>query len=73
THLRLKEYLRDVQKVSQNPDSDIISLVELYKVFLNKEKLCFASLNKLKKGDGLFFGYCWIPKCEQQNTFTAIE
>jgi V-type H+-transporting ATPase subunit a len=45
----------------------------LYKLFLNKEKQLFASLNKFKKGDKLFMGFCWIPKCEQIDTFKLIE
>jgi len=73
TYLRLKELLRDVQKISQNPNESNISLVEIYKVFLNKEKVCFTTLNKLKKGEKLSLGYCWIPKCEAENTKAAIQ
>lgn len=63
---RLKEFLRDVQKISQHPQAteNNISLIQLYKLFLNKEKQLFASLNKFKKGDKLFMGFGWIPKCE---------
>jgi V-type H+-transporting ATPase subunit a len=49
-----------------------ISLLELYKLFISKEKALFISLNKLKQGDKLFMGFCWIPKCEQENSFKLI-
>jgi vacuolar-type H+-ATPase subunit I/STV1 len=50
-----------------------MSLVEVYKVFLHKEKVLFSTLNKLKKGDKLSLGYCWIPRCELEKTLTVIE
>ena len=39
--------------------------MELYKLFLNKEKALYASLNKLKKEEKLFHGYCWIPRADK--------
>jgi hypothetical protein len=42
-------------------------------MFLEKERLLYRTLNMLKKGDKLFLGYCWIPKCEQADVFKKIE
>jgi vacuolar-type H+-ATPase subunit I/STV1 len=42
-------------------------------VFLNKEKICFCTLNKLKKGEKLSLGYCWIPRCELEKTLSVVE
>jgi vacuolar-type H+-ATPase subunit I/STV1 len=39
--------------------------VELYKLFLNKEKALYTSLNKLKKEEKLFHVYCWIPRTDK--------
>ena len=50
-----------------------ISLCEVYKLFLNKEKSLYSTLNKLKKGDKLYTGYGWIPKSEMTNLLNAID
>lgn len=50
-----------------------ISLIEVYKLFLHKEKALYASLNKLKKGDKLFTGYGWIPKAEFPKVLRDID
>ena len=73
--MRLKEFLRDVQETSQHPNAveNNISLIELYNMYLNKEKSLFGTLNKLKKGDKLFMGFCWMPKCEMAGIFRQIE
>jgi vacuolar-type H+-ATPase subunit I/STV1 len=67
--------LGDIQRVVSDHSSlaNKISLIEVYKGFLNKEKVLYTSLNKLKKGEKLFLGYCWIPRCERDNTFRQIE
>jgi len=39
-------------------------LIEIYKLFLQKEKALYLSLNKLKKEDKLCLGFCWIPKVD---------
>ena len=31
------------------------------------------TLNKLKMGDKLFMGYCWIPSCEIEGVYRKIE
>ena len=40
-------------------------MVELYKMFLFKERSLYTSLNKLREEDKLFHGYCWIPTTEK--------
>jgi vacuolar-type H+-ATPase subunit I/STV1 len=42
-----------------------MSLVEVYKIFLQKEKQLYTTLNKLKKEDKLYLGFCWIPKADR--------
>jgi vacuolar-type H+-ATPase subunit I/STV1 len=42
-----------------------VSLIELYKLFLNKEKSLYSMLNRFKKEDKLFHGFCWIPRVEK--------
>lgn len=66
TRFRLRDFLREIQKISRNPAIEhTTSLFELYKLFLNKEKSLYASLNKLKKDDKLYHGYCWIPRTDK--------
>jgi vacuolar-type H+-ATPase subunit I/STV1 len=60
--------------VSQSQaDANTVSLSEVYKLFLQKEKALYTSLNKLKKEDKLFLGYCWIPRLEVQKVLKEIE
>lgn len=73
TRRRLREYLREMQKVSQNPAIERVSLIEIYKMFLHKERALYNTLNRLKKGDKLFTGYCWIPKSEVLNVLRALD
>lgn len=66
TRQRLKEYLKDIQKISQHKaDANTSSLLEIYRLFLLKEKALFSSLNKLKKEDKLYLGFCWIPTLDK--------
>ena len=75
TTTELRGFLRQVQLISQHPSAveNSISLLELYKMFLNKEKILFTTMNKLKEGDKLTMGFCWIPKCQQAESFRKIE
>jgi hypothetical protein len=54
-------------------DDTTISLIELYKLFLHKERLLYTSLNKLKKGEKIFTGFCWIPSCERNDILNKID
>lgn len=42
-------------------------------MFLYKEKILYTSLNKLKKEDKLFLGFCWIPTLDRQKILSQIE
>ncbi len=70
----MRDYLREIQKLSQNQvDAGNASLIEIYKLFLQKEKALYASLNKLKKEDKLYLGFCWIPKADVQRVLKEVE
>jgi hypothetical protein len=59
-----------MQRVSVRPrvhgeePKDSISLLEVYRVFLQKEKGLYSTLNKFRKEDKLYLGFCWIPKAD---------
>jgi hypothetical protein len=40
---------------------------------LQKEKALYASLNKLKKQDKLFLGFCWIPSGDKERIMSEVE
>lgn len=42
-------------------------------MFIYKEKALYGTLNKLKKEDKLFLGFCWIPMADRQNILREIE
>lgn len=42
-------------------------------MFLFKEKILYNALNKLKKEEKLFLGFCWIPKADRQTILSEIE
>jgi vacuolar-type H+-ATPase subunit I/STV1 len=70
TRLRLKDYLREMQKVclkKENESANTISLLEVYKLFLQKEKLLYSTMNKFKKEDKLYLGFCWIPRSDNES------
>src|SRR6185312_14281364 len=57
-----------------NPSvENTISLCEVYKLFLEKEKSLYSNLNKLKKGDKLFTGYAWIPSADMPGVLRDID
>ena len=65
--MRLKEYLKEMQLVCHRPenlDANVVSLLEVYKLFLQKEKVLYSNLNKFKVEDKLYIGFCWIPKLD---------
>lgn len=74
--MRLKDYLREMQKISQRQahgDNSTISLLEVYRLFLQKEKLLYSTLNKFKKEEKLFVGFCWIPKLDNEKILRQVE
>lgn len=78
SRLRLKDYLRGIQKIidrpdlhdERDPDRDIlgVSVLEVYKMFIMKEKALYSTLNKFKKEGGLYIGFCWIPNLDNEAT-----
>jgi vacuolar-type H+-ATPase subunit I/STV1 len=47
--------------------------LEIYKLFLHKEKALYISLNKLKKEDKLYLGFCWIPTSDKEKILSDVE
>jgi V-type H+-transporting ATPase subunit a len=50
-----------------------VSLLEVYKLFLQKEKVLYSTLNKFKKEDKLFLGFCWIPRQDNEEILKQVE
>ena len=83
SRLRFKDYLKGIQKIidrsdlqdERDPDKDLfaISVLEIYKMFLIKEKALYTTLNKFKIEGGLYIGFCWIPNLENQDIMRKIE
>ena len=80
TRSRLKDYLREMQKVSQKhrmhgqeEAAVSISLLEVYRLFLQKEKGLYSTLNKFKKEEKLYLGFCWIPKADNSHVLHQVE
>lgn len=76
TRLRLKDYLKEMQKVclrNENVAVNNVSLLEVYRLFLEKEKLLYSTLNKFKKEDKLYLGFCWIPRQDNQEILRQVE
>jgi hypothetical protein len=75
--------LRGIQKIIDQSDLDddkdrdkailTISVLEIYKMFVVKEKALYATLNKFKVEGGLYIGFCWIPKLDNQAIMRQIE
>jgi hypothetical protein len=42
-------------------------------MFLFKEKTLYSALNKFKKEDKLYLGFCWIPTLDRQKILSQIE
>ena len=78
TRNRLKDYLREMQKVNLKGDEHdnkniSISLLEVYRVFLQKEKLLYSTLNKFKVEEKLYLGFCWVPRQDQHEILRQVE
>lgn len=52
-----RKYLRMINKM----DNEESSALAVYEWYVIKERYVYSALNKLKKGDKLFFGLYWIP------------
>jgi V-type H+-transporting ATPase subunit a len=77
TRNRLKDYLREMQKVDPKAETDnkniTISLLEVYRVFLQKEKLLYGTLNKFKVEEKLYLGFCWVPTQDRGEILAQVE
>ena len=83
SRLRFKDYLKGIQKIIDRPDLEddrdhdrailAISVLEIYKMFIVKEKALYATLNKFKVEGGLYIGFGWIPKIDNQAIMRQIE
>ncbi len=69
TKMSLREHLSSINIIP----ATTISLIELYKSFVQKEKALYSELNKLKQKKGLFFGFFWCPITEVAALNRAIE
>lgn len=47
--------------------------MEVFKVFLQKEKALYSTLNKFKVEEKLYIGFCWIPVIENRTIMREIE
>ncbi|CAI2384062.1 unnamed protein product [Moneuplotes crassus] len=56
----IKEYLKAVNTL----EGTQISKIQLYKLYLAKEKYLYENLNKMKIGRNLFIGLFWLPASE---------
>ena len=41
-------------------------------MFIQKEKILYSTLNKFKKEDKLYLGFCWIPTLDKQKILSEI-
>jgi V-type H+-transporting ATPase subunit a len=44
-----------------------MSLLEVFKIFLHKEKALYTSLNKFKKEDRIYLGFAWVATADYEN------
>ena len=58
TRSEIRNYLETINRLEDNND---VSLIQVYKWFLLKEKGLYHTLNKLKRGERLFVGLFWVP------------
>ena len=73
---RLRDYLSEIQKlVSHHLIKNLvsISLLEVYRTFLQKEKALYSNLNKFKQDQKLFTGFCWIPTIDNQEVLMRVN
>lgn len=73
---RLRDYLREMQKLVSHPVNkhlDSTSLLEVYRTFLQKEKALYSNLNKFKLEEKLYTGFCWIPTIDNEEVLMRIN
>lgn len=63
-----RKYLKMINKM----ESEESSALTVYEWYVIKERHVYSTLNKLKKGDKLFFGLYWIPNAKVQMVNESI-
>jgi len=67
---QLKDYLYDLNSSKAHSDDADVSVLEIYKWFVAKEKGIYYALNQLKLARQTFIGYMWIPS-DKEGIVTA--
>jgi hypothetical protein len=51
-----------------------LDLFVLQRLFLEREKLVFTTMNKFKRhGGSLLLGFCWVPKRDTNQLLNRLE
>mmetsp|Transcript_52719 Transcript_52719/g.60329 ORF Transcript_52719/g.60329 Transcript_52719/m.60329 type:complete len:856 (+) Transcript_52719:139-2706(+) len=50
-----------------------VSLIEMYSLFVLKEKTIYHTLNKFQTSGSIFHGYCWVPKQREAETRRTLQ
>ena len=58
---QLKDYLYDLNSSKTHSEDADVSVLEIYKWFVAKEKSIYYAMNQLKLHRQTFIGYMWIP------------
>lgn len=58
---QLKDYLFDLNSSKAHDNDKDVSVLEIYKWFVAKEKSIYFAMNQLKLHKQTFIGYMWIP------------
>jgi len=67
---QLKDYLYDLNSSKAHDNDKDVSVLEIYKWFVAKEKAIYYAMNQLKLHRQTFIGYMWIPS-EKEGIITA--
>jgi V-type H+-transporting ATPase subunit a len=58
TKIQLKNYLIEINLMKESE----LSLIQIQKWYILKERAIYRELNKLKNGDKILMGLMWCPK-----------
>lgn len=58
---QLKDYLYDLNSSKSHSNDSEVSVLEIYKWFVAKEKAIYYAMNQLKLHRQTFIGYMWLP------------
>jgi vacuolar-type H+-ATPase subunit I/STV1 len=50
-----------------------VSQIEVYRLFLEKEKVLYSALNCFKEREAFFSGYIWCPKSETERLVKSVS